>query len=92
MKVTYAPIVDIDDICAEMGVSVIDFNFVQYAENYSYKEFNTDESAIAELKQAIATWKPISVRKTQLLENDLELLYKLRALGCTNYVLIYIYW
>ena len=92
MKITYAPTVDIDDICAEMGMDMGDFNFVQYTENCTYEVFNTDESAIVELKQAITTWEPISPRKTQRLKNDLELLYKLRALGCTNYVLIYIYW
>lgn len=92
MKVTYAPTVDIDDICAEMGMDMGDFNFVQYAENCTYEVFNTDESAIVELKQSIATWEPINSRKTQRLKNDLELLHKFRALGCTDYVLIYVCW
>ena len=92
MKVTYVPTVNFDDICEEMGVDMGDFAFMQYAENCSYELINTDESAIVELKQDIEKWRPINLRKTQRLEKELELVYKLRALGCTNYVLVYVCW
>lgn len=81
------------DICEIMGVNMHNFEFMQMVPNDSYQILSLDDERILELMEDIA-WErnKFNERRVERLENELELIQRLRAQGLTNSVLVWVSW
>ena len=81
------------DICEVMGVNMHNFEFMQMVPNDSYQILSLDDERILDLMEDIA-WErnKFNERRVERLENELELVQRLRAQGLTNSVLVWVSW
>ena len=81
------------DVCEVMGVNMHNFEFMQMVPNDSYQILSLDDERILELMEDIA-WErnKFNERRVERLENELELVQRLRAQGLTNSVLVWVSW
>ena len=81
------------DICEVMGVNMHNFEFMQMVPNDSYQILFLDDERILDLMEDIA-WErnKFNERRVERLENELELVQRLRAQGLTNSVLVWVSW
>lgn len=88
-----ATCITMHDICEVMGVNMHNFEFMQMVPNDSYQILSLDDERILELMEDIA-WErnKFNERRVERLENELELIQRLRAQGLTNSVLVWVSW
>ncbi len=81
------------DVCEIMGVNMHNFEFMQMVPNDSYQILSLDDERILELMEDIA-WErnKFNERRVERLENELELIRRLRAQGLTSSVLVWVSW
>lgn len=92
IKVTMAPVINIEDIEEQLDVHMSDFEFTQMAENGSYVTLYLDDDAIEDLEDSIAWEEGKDTRRQQRLRNQLTLVNLLRNMGFKDYVLVNIPW
>lgn len=85
--------ITLHDICEIMDVNMHNFEFMQMVPNDSYQILSLDDERILELMEDIA-WErnKFNERRVERLENELELIQRLRAQGLTNSVLVWVSW
>lgn len=88
-----ATCITMHDVCEIMGFNMHDFEFMQMIPNDSYQILSLDDERILELMEDIA-WErnKFNERRVQRLENELELVQRLRAQGLTNSILVWVSW
>lgn len=92
IKVTMAPVINIEDIEEQLDVHMSDFEFTQMAENGSYVTLCLDDDAVEDLEDSIAWEEGKDTRRQQRLRNQLILVLLLRNMGFTDYVLVSVFW
>ena len=92
MKVENIPTIDLDEAAIEMGLHFSHFEIAQMAENGSYHLLGTDDAAVEELKDDILWEEGKSISRRNRLINQLALVHKLREMGYTNNVRVFIFW
>lgn len=92
IKVTMAPVIDIEDIEEQLNVHMGDFEFTQMAENGSYVTLGLDDDAVEDLEDSIAWEEGKDTRRQQRLRNQLTLVHLLRDMDFKDYVLVNIFW
>ena len=87
------PIIDMDDICKELGLRMSDFECTQMVENDSYIIFDCSDERVEELSEELEWEKDNgNTRYFNRISNDYTLVNLLRAQGVLDSALIYVSW
>ena len=92
IKVTMQPIVDFDDISAELGDDLSDCHFTEMAANGSYVSLDCSDEAVEELKDTMEYVKEHHPREYKKYLNDLYVINELRHMGYKVPILVFIFW
>ena len=89
MKVSMAPVIDLEEACRELNLHSSDFEFVQMEEKDSYIILDVSEEAVEELMEDIEWEEGKSFSRQSRLQNQLMLVLMVQAMGYTDFVLVF---
>ena len=92
LKVTNKPIIDFEELEREFNIHLDDCEFAEMAENGSYVPLFLNDEAVKDLEEAIDRERSKSFIRLTKLTNQLNLVKKLRELGYTDEILVFIFW
>ena len=92
LNITHKLVIDFEEFEKEFNIHLGDCEFTELAENGSYVPLFLNDEAVEDLKEAI-DWEQgkSSIRLNKLI-NQLNLVEKLRELGYTDEILVFIFW
>ena len=92
LKIKNMPTVSGDAIREEFNIDIFKCEFTEMAENGSYVVLNLNDDAIEDLKDSIEWEQGKSSIRLNKLINQLNLVEKLRELGYTDEILVFVFW
>lgn len=93
MKIEMMPTINSWDIEQEFGIRVFDCFFAQEVENDSYVNLELNEDNLQFIKKVLEIYPDDDENfYAKRLKNDIKLIEKLRAMGYTENILVYVSW
>lgn len=92
LKIKNMPTVSGDAIREEFNIDIFECEFTEMAENGSYVILNLNDKAVKNLKDSIDWEQGKSFHRLNKLKNELNLVEKLRELGYTDEILVFVFW
>lgn len=92
LKIKNMPTVSGDAIREEFNIDIFECEFTEMAENGSYVTLRLDDDAVEDLKNSIEWQQSNPSRYLNKLRNQLNLVEKLRELGYTDEILVFVSW
>ena len=92
LEIKNIPTIDGDEIEKEFGIRIFDCEFTEMVESGSYVTLYLNDNAVEDLKESIEWEQGKSSIRLNKLMNQLNLVEKLRELGYTDKILVFIFW